>query len=154
MKKRKGFSLAECVVAVLIVMLVGFSLVTTALVAISNTNKANAIQIINNESLNLVKIVKETSLEDNGEYSSTNLESALLKFYGKIFDLSEQKLNNKANIFIKDSGEIAPSGNIRLDLTFMKKNEYIALSLSGYYKDKLIKEESILFEKYVATWDI
>lgn len=154
MKKVKGFSLAECVVAVLIVMLVGFSLVTTALVAISNTNKANAIQIINNESLNLVKIVKETSLEDNGEYSSTNLESALLKYYGKIFDLSEQKLNNKESVFIKDSGEIAPSGNIRLDLTFMKNNEYIALSLSGYYKDKLIKAESIIFEKYVATWDI
>ena len=125
MKRNKGFSLTECVIAVCIVMLISFALVTTCLLSISTTNKSNAIQIINNETLNLVKIVKGIEIENGGEYAPKSLQDAILSFYGKHIDLSENELNKKQSIFFSDSGQVSASGSIELKVMFWRKNEYI-----------------------------
>ena len=154
MSNNKGFSLAECVVAVAIVMLISLALVSTCLIAVSNTNKANALQIINNESLNLAKIIKTIDIENGGEYEPEKLEKSLLEYYGKVFNLSEDKLNTNESIFLKDDGEIGASGNIQIVLTFFKKDDYLVLTMSGYYKQNQIKKQSVIFEKYVESWGV
>lgn len=152
MKKDKGFSLAECVVAIGIVMLISFGILTTCLIAVSNANKSNALQIINNENLNLVKIVKNVDLESGGEYFPSDLENALMQYFGIGFELELDKLNRETEVSFSDSGELDLKGNIKMQITFARNNECLAVYSACCFKTSELKAKTLLFEKYVNAW--
>ena len=96
----------------------------------------------------------EPIFESINGINSTFLEKSLLEYYGKVFNLSEDELNKNESINLKDNGEISASGNIQIVLTFFKKDDYLVLTMSGYYKQNQIKEQSVIFEKYVESWGV
>lgn len=98
--KKNGFTIAEVVVSIFIVILIGVSIATSCLIATNNSTKAKVLQFAVNEMQNMQKL-----------FSSCNLVSE------EIVDYSD--LDEKINCFYNGNVEtFAKDGNLTVRLCF------------------------------------
>jgi hypothetical protein len=148
MKKYNGFTLAECVTAITIVILLSAIAVSICLMANNLTIKNNCLKFALNECDNICAIFEKSDVGLSGE-KIANLKSDLISYYGENLTFYENddlcnfeiRFDAKKLVYSKDSSSLIYSK------IYIYNSKYITLSVCVKNGDNVLYENLNLFQK-------
>lgn len=152
MLKKNGFTMAETIVSIAIIVMISLVILTTSAVCSKSFLKSKCLNFGITQIDNVCKIYEKTNVVLAGEISYDTLKTNLNTFYGQNIEYTQTSQNDLIFELVFDKNyKIEEKGIIKVNIVFLNLNGFLTLCGKVFMEDNSIYENNVVFKKVVSA---